>query len=111
LRTLSTLYRIEDRFVRALGKLQSLLARTGTSISAKAYEQALGDFGSALKLFDGFDEGVNTVFAILDQLIRANGGESQRGSSLTLTSSVDGRQVRKMFMNVADRAVVAGSMN
>lgn len=106
---LSTLYRIEDRFVSALLQLQKLLARPAGSRPMKVseYEKALQDFGGALKSFDSFDEGVNTVFAVLDQLIRAAGGDTLRGSMLRLKSEADGRKVEKLFLKAAPGAMVA----
>jgi hypothetical protein len=56
-----------------------------------------------LKKFDDFDEGVNTVFAVFDQLInlRTPAGQA-RASSLRLVSQVDvdgtPREVTKMFI-------------
>lgn len=98
---LSTLYRIEDQFVEALQALQRLLQRPpdAPKLSPQEFAKALSSFGAALKRFDSFDEGVNTVFAVFDQLIRAAGGETLRGSSLRIQSRADGREVEKIFLN------------
>ena len=93
LRQLETLYRIEERVVRAFTRLSELL--TGQDgVSPVAYEKALADFGSALKEFDSIDEGDNTIFAVFDHLIQSalppGSGTHHRSSSLTLTSVVGG---------------------
>jgi hypothetical protein len=106
---LSTLYRIEDRFVRALGQLQSVLEPGAAKLAPADLEEALSSFGSALKSFDGFDQGVNTTFAVFDQLIRAAGGETLRGSRLRLRSQAEGRDVEKVFMTAGAAVQPLGS--
>jgi hypothetical protein len=70
-----------------------------------------------LKNFDDFDEGVNTVFAVFDQLINLRTPAGQvRASSLKLVSQVDSdgttREVTKMFIaqpEVREGGLVAGA--
>jgi len=105
LQVLRTLYAIEDSVVSALDRLVTELNRQPAA--PDDLQKALEKFGSALKEFDDFDEGVNTVFAVFDQLIRANGGETLRGSMLRLKSQAAGRDVEKVFAKVAPQVTIA----
>ena len=117
---LSTLFFIEEKMVAGLQKLQTIIQGSATGakkIQPHEFERALSKIGDALKDFDDFDEGVNTVFAVFDQLInlRTPAGQS-RASSLSLVSQVDSdgtiREVTKMFIaqpEAADEELVAGA--
>ena len=117
---LSTLFFIEEKMVEGLQKLQTMIQGAGSEtrkIQPHEFENALSKIGDALKDFDDFDEGVNTVFAVFDQLInlRTPAGKV-RASSLKLVSQVDSdgtpREVTKMFIaqpEVREEGLVAGS--
>jgi hypothetical protein len=94
---LNHLIDIEDRFVDAFQDLHALLAAK-QSMSPDEYEKNLHNLGDALKRYDDVDECDNTVFAVLDGLIRVAGGDSVRNCSLSLTSKVDGKTVTKKFV-------------
>lgn len=110
---LSTLYSIEELFIRGCRRLDALIQQGGR-MSAHEFENALGDIGRGLELFDDFDEGVNTIFAVFDQLIRLQTPASEaRASSLKLVSFVtlpDGKaqQVTKVFIAQAAPSQIAG---
>ena len=90
LQVLSTLYSIEDDIMSGLQKLDSLIH--GSQISPQAFANALSDIGSALKELDDFDEGVNTVFCLFDQLVRQQTTAAEaRVSSLDLKSTIPGQ--------------------
>lgn len=98
LQQLSTLYYIEDSMIKGVGNLARLVQSPG-QINPREFESKLGDFGDALKLYDDFDEGENTVFALFDKLIqRSAAGAQTRHSSLTLTSTLNGRTATKMLI-------------
>lgn len=98
LRQLSTLYYIEDHLMKGVRNLARLVQSPG-QINPRDFESKLGDFGDALKLYDDFDEGENTVFALFDKLIQRNAtGAQTRHSSLTLTSKLNGRTATKMLI-------------
>lgn len=99
LRVLASLFEIEDLLVSGLKKLDGLM-QNGVKISPHDFEQALADIGSALKSFDGFDEGVNTIFGVFDQLIKFQSSTAMkvRASSLTLISEVKDKEVTIMFL-------------
>jgi hypothetical protein len=95
---LSTLYNIEESVVKGMRKL-SALVQSQQKLSPRDFEKALADFGAALKNYDDFDEGTNTVFAVFDRLIqRESAGRPYRNSSLELKSKLDGRTVTKMLI-------------
>lgn len=95
---LSTLYNIEESMVKGMRKLSGLV-QSQQKLNPRDFEKALGDFGSALKNYDDFDEGENTVFALLDRLIqRESAGRKNRNSSLELKSKLDGKTVTKMLI-------------
>jgi hypothetical protein len=94
---LSTLYYIEENVVKGMRKLSSLI-QSKQKLNPRDFEKALGDFGSALKSFDDFDEGDNTVFAIFDKLIDQYTGGQYRNSSLELKSTLNGTTVTKMLV-------------
>ena len=95
---LSTLFFIEDSLVAGLKKLDQLI-HSGTQILPHEFENALSDIGGALKKFDDFDEGVNTVFAVFDQLVQqATSPDEARLSSLTVKSQAEGHEVTKVFI-------------
>ena len=93
---LDTLYSIESSMVKGLKKLTDLLQTPG-KLKPRDFEQALGDFGKVLKLYDDFDEGENTIFAVLDRLIQRTGG-AQRNSSLTLTAKLGDQEVTQTLL-------------
>jgi hypothetical protein len=94
---LSTLYFIEDHMVKGMRSLANLV-QSHQKLSPRDFEKAMGEFGSALKLYDDFDEGDNTVFAILDKLIDRYAGGQHRNSSLELKSTVAGQTVTQMLV-------------
>jgi hypothetical protein len=97
LRVLSTLYYIEDNLVSGLQKLVSLIH--GNQIEPQAFENALSSIGSALKDFDEFDQGVNTVFGVFDQFVRRQTSvPDARVSSLDLKSTIAGKPVEKVLL-------------
>lgn len=98
LRQLSTLYYIEDHLMKGVRNLARLVQSPG-QINPRDFESKLGDFGDALKRYDDYDEGDNTVFALFDKLIQRNAtGAQTRHSSLTLTSKLNGRTATKMLI-------------
>lgn len=108
---LNTLFFIEDKMVAGLQTLQKLIhdaAAGAKKIKANEFEKALSKIGDALHDFDDFDEGVNTLFALFDQLIdlRTPAGRA-RASSLKLVSQVESdgklRDVTKMFIAPPER--------
>ncbi len=105
---LDTLYQIENQVVKAITDLFAIL-NSGKSFKPDKFEDKLGDFGSALILFDQFDQstnkdqiGVNSIFAVFDALVRlAAKGEPANIAVLQLTSDAGGRKVEKLFMSDA----------
>jgi hypothetical protein len=100
LRVVSTLFYVEDRLAGGLERIYQLI-QSGIKMSPHEFENALEDFGKGLKLFDDFDEGVNTVFGVFDGLIKLRLYTARaRASSLTLSSNVkipdraNGRKVK-----------------
>ncbi len=93
---LSTLYSIENSMIDGLRQLTTLLQSPG-KLKPREFEKALGNFGKALTLYDNFDEGENTVFALLDQLIRRVGG-AQRKSSMTIIAKVGNQTVKQTLI-------------
>ncbi|MFY9221893.1 MAG: hypothetical protein WAQ98_04445 [Blastocatellia bacterium] len=103
LNVLSTLYQIEDDVVDGFKALYKVINQA-TKISPKDFEEALSKVGDALKGFDSFDEGENTIFAVFDGLILRNLSASQaRTSSLTLTTKVDPdeEELTKVFVSIS----------
>lgn len=96
-KTLATLYNIEDSLINGMARLSTLVRDTSGKLSPKEFERALGDFGGALSNFDGFDRGDNTLFVLFDRLIQMAGGEG-RNSSLTLTAKLDGLEVTETLV-------------
>ena len=94
---LSTLFSIEESVVKGMRKLAGLI-QSKQKLNPVDFEKAMGDFGSALKSYDNFDEGDNTIFAIVDKLIDRYAGGQHRNSSLELKSTVEGRSVTKMLV-------------
>ena len=75
------------------------LIQGGQPIALDRFRKALEEIGDALTVFDNFDEGINTVFALLDRLIdRATPAGQVRASSLKLVSRFQDREVTKMFI-------------
>lgn len=98
LQILSTLFYIEDDFVAGLQALDSLMNKG--EISARDFESALNRIGSGLNTLANFSEGVNTIFAIFDQLVGLQTSAAKaRISSLTLTSQVGTQTVTKVFLS------------
>ncbi len=86
LRLISTLYTIEQRLVDGFGELSKLLTEA-KRVTPRQLQKRLKDFGKALDLFDDFDRGPNTIFAVFDQLLRQLPGASAgRRSTLELQS-------------------------
>jgi hypothetical protein len=97
LQVLSSLYYIEDDFIAGLRALDAMIH--GTQINPQTFESALGSIGSALKQFESFSDGVNTVFGLFDQLVRQQTAvQDARVSSLDLKSTVAGKTVEKVFL-------------
>jgi hypothetical protein len=95
---LSTLFYIEESMIKGMKKLSNLVS-SGQEISPREFQKALSDFGDALKLYDSFDEGDNTIFALLDRLIlRRQGTNAYRNSSLEVKSKLDGKEVTKVLV-------------
>ena len=93
----ATLFRIENRVVKAFEDLDTLLSST-TPIKTADLEERLKSFGKALDGFDGFDNGENSVFAVFDGLVQLQGfGNASRASALTFTSMKDGAERTKVF--------------
>jgi hypothetical protein len=93
----ATLFRYEDKVVKAFEDLSKLLA-SRTPIRTAELEDRLKSFGKALDAFDGFDNGENSVFAIFDGLVQLQGGgNATRASALTFTSMKDGAEHTKVF--------------
>jgi hypothetical protein len=98
IRVLSTLFFIEEAMIEGIRKLTDLIAAP-QSQKPHDFEQALEKIGDALKQFDDFDLGTNTVFAVFDRLIQAQTPPNEaRLSSLTLISSLGNQQFRKQFI-------------
>lgn len=96
LRLLVNIYGIEDALIDGMANLSSIVRQNG-KIKPKAFEEALDDFGKALKGFDDLDKGDNTLFAIFDRLIQMAGGEG-RNSSLTLTAKLGAQEVTETLV-------------
>ena len=108
LNVLATLYGIENEMIEALRGLIKLL-NASASLTPEAFEKKLAKFGSVLVDFDRFDQttgrsavGTDTIFAMLDALIRlASGGSPANVGVLRLTSRVSEKDVEKLFMTRA----------
>jgi hypothetical protein len=97
LQVLSTLFFIEDDLVAGLQALDSLMNKG--EISPHDFESALNRIGSALQKLANFSQGVNTIFAIFDQMVGLQtSAPAARISSLTITSQVGTRQVTKVLL-------------
>lgn len=94
---LSKLYYIEDNVVKGMRKLSSLI-QSQQKLNPRDFEKAMGDFGSALKAYDGVDKGDNTIFAIFDKLIDRYAAGQHRNSSLELQATLNGRTVTQMLV-------------
>jgi hypothetical protein len=94
---LDTLYQIEKKFVDGMRKLSELI-QSQQKLNPRDFEKAMGDFGSALKSYDDFDKGENTIFAVFDKLIERYAGGQHRNSSLELKSTLNGHSVTKMLI-------------
>jgi hypothetical protein len=108
---LSTLYHIENSMIEAIRNLYKLLQKPKGSLSPAKFEDALGDFGSALKDFDRFDQttsaggvGTSTIFMMFDRLVRLASGDSASNSVLRLESVVNETTTEKLFMTDAAAA-------
>ncbi len=99
LHQLHTLYSIEESMIKGIRNLSKIVQSPG-QFSPRDFEKKMENFGDALKLYDNFDGGENTVFALFDKLIhRDSTGARQRNSSLTLTSRLDGQKATKMLFS------------
>jgi hypothetical protein len=97
-RVLDTLFSIEERLIKGMRSLHALI-QGGQPIALDRFRESLKEIGDALTVFDNFDEGINTVFALLDRLIdRATPAGQVRASSLKLVSRFQDREVTKMFI-------------
>lgn len=95
---LNTLYSIEESLVNGMRAL-SITVRSGEKLDPREFEKRLADFGAALKKYDDFDEGDNTVFAMFDKLIeRSAGGKPYRQSSLEVKITQDGKETTKVLV-------------
>lgn len=78
--------------------LAEIVQSTG-QLSPLDFEKRMGDFCDALKRYDDYDGGENTVFALFDKMIhRETNGARKRNSSLTLTAKLNGRKATKMLI-------------
>jgi hypothetical protein len=93
---LGTLYNIEDSMIEGMERLATLVSGNGR-LKPRDFENALGQFGDALKGFDDLDEGDNTVFAIIDRLTFMAGAK-ERNSSLTLTVNFNGQEIKHLLV-------------
>jgi hypothetical protein len=94
-----TLYSIEESLIKGMRAL-SILARSGEKLDPREFEKRLADFGKALKLYDSFDEGDNTVFAMFDALIKRNaGGKPYLESSLEVKITQDDETTTKVLVS------------
>lgn len=99
LQQLSTLFYIEESMIKGIRNLSQIVQSPG-QFSPRDFEKKMENFGDALKKYDDFDGGENTVFAIFDKLIhRTSTGAQQRNSSLTLTSKLNGHKATKMLLS------------
>ena len=105
---LTTLFNIENSLVEAVKNLYELLQKPKGSIDPGTFEDALGDFGSALKDFDKFDQttdaggvGTSTIFVMFDALVRLAAGDSASTSVLRLTSDANGKETEKLYLTDA----------
>jgi hypothetical protein len=93
----ATLFQIEDTLTEAFNSLGSLLGST-KQIKAADLETKLNAFGKGLQLFDKFDMGENSIFAVFDGLILLSTPDRQaRRSSLKFVSTQDGIDRTKVF--------------
>ena len=105
---LDTLFQIENEVVAAIRELFALL-NSGKKLSPDAFEKKLARFGSALIMFDKFDQstnkgqiGVNSIFAVFEALVRlAAKGAPANIAVLQVTSTVGDRKVEKLFLSDA----------
>ena len=108
---LATLYSIEDSIVKAIKGLYKTLT-SQASMDPQAFEDKLGDLGSALNAFDSFDQtnnrrgtGVNSIFMVFDALVRlASKDKPASIAVLRFESDVNGEPVEKLFMSDAAAA-------
>lgn len=99
LHQLHTLYSIEQSMIKGMRDLSRIVQSPG-QFSPRDFEKKMENFGDALKLYDDFDGGENTMFALFDKLIQRDPiGARKRDSSLTITSTVDGRKTTKMLFS------------
>lgn len=85
---LNTLYRIEDHLVGGIQNFYTALQNPGM-IEPRELESAVSGIFDALKAYDDFDEGDNTVFAVFDQLVHlADASPGVRRSTLQLAAEV-----------------------
>jgi hypothetical protein len=97
-RIVSTLYKIEESLIKGMRAL-SILVRSGEKLDPREFEDRLADFGKALAMYDKFDEGDNTVFAMFDALIQHNAaGQPYRESSLEVKINKNGKETTKVLV-------------
>ncbi|HYP14884.1 MAG TPA: hypothetical protein VEQ63_13235, partial [Bryobacteraceae bacterium] len=116
IQNLSTLYFIEDGFVEAMESLRDALQpdESGVKMTPKEFARKLESFGRALSKFDDFDKGVNTIFALFDQVIRLSASaEATRAASLTLSARVGASEVSQIYASLpqARAAAVSGRLS
>jgi hypothetical protein len=92
-RIVDVLYQIEQLTVAAFSALLDLKP----PFTPAAYQNALAKFGDALDLYDRFDEGDNTILAILDRLIQLSGVQDARSALLTVKATLDAKTVTKVL--------------
>ncbi len=85
--------------IKGMHNLSKIVQSPG-QFSPRDFEKKMEDFGDALKQYDNFDGGENTIFALFDKLIhRDSAEERKRNSSLTLTSRLNGHKATKMLFS------------
>jgi hypothetical protein len=105
---LVTLYQIENQTVKAITDLYAVL-NSGKSFKPDDFEKKLAAFGSALTLFDDFDQstkrnqiGTNSIFAVFDALVRhAAQGTAANIAVLEMNSSAGDVKTARLFMTDA----------
>jgi hypothetical protein len=103
---LDTLFQVQEALLKAIEDLHGLInSPAKTQLSPAEFEKKLSSFGSALNLFDRFDQvdgrpaGVNTMFAVFDRLVQLSPVAAQtRTASMELKSRVNDDEKKKMFV-------------
>ena len=97
-RILYVLYVFENAAVAALEKVRNLVGGA-TPFEPKHFQNAMADFANALNGYDEFDDGPNTIFALMDAMIRLATPGAPRRSSLLIEQQLKGEQrLRRMLI-------------